>query len=316
MPYGMVGSIFQGVANFASSLVNKSSQDQANRQNYSAQQQNYKLQKETLDWNKAQADLAQRNQAIAWGREDDAVQRRVADLKAAGINPLLAAGSAAQSSGPISPASVSAPTSAPQKQVAPFPGVSGIDQVLSAMQMQKDFARKDAEIELLRRQADRTVAEIDESHARTTGTTLSNQLAAYENGLAEKRWEIEAKRAGITDQQIKQIAEQVSTSALNRAIDKYNFDIYQKAGVATDAPATVKTGASVYNAGLPLLERVLSSVSSYVNTSKGVQSERGRSSPLKADIVRRESVNANEENYRRGRISWSEYQRERARLRY
>ena len=89
---------------------------------------NNKIQKANLANQETNLDYQRAVQQKTWSREDNAVQRRVADLKAAGLNPVLAAGSAANS-GPI------VSTTAPQRETINLQ--SKFDQASAAMALLK-----------------------------------------------------------------------------------------------------------------------------------------------------------------------------------
>jgi len=144
---------------------------------------NYGQQQQNLSWQR----YAQRE---TWRREDDAVQRRVADLKAAGLSPTLAAGSAAGVSQPIS-------TKAPEIQGNPAETAAGIKlNEIMAMKGQADITKTRNEAALVQKQAE--------------GQDLANSLASGMNPLQIQK---------------QQLDNEYSKQSLQDRVDKMFWDV-------------------------------------------------------------------------------------------
>lgn len=145
--------------------------------NYDIGMKNYQLQQEQLAYQKGV-------QQTTWNREDSAVQRRVADLRAAGLNPVLAAGSAAGTSAPIQV------TSPRREAVNISSGLDKANVALAVMSALSDISRTRAQNKLLDMQANKTALESE-------GVLLDNWRSAHDNEYYAK-YGIPSSGAGIT----------------------------------------------------------------------------------------------------------------------
>lgn len=124
---------------------------------------NYNLQNKQYNYQK-------RVQNVEWAREDDAVQRRKADLEAAGLSPVLAAGSAAEA-GPV------VKTDVPQMDKGML-DMSNAMQFYTAQQAQATIDKTAAENEYIKMQTNKADSERRLTNLVAQKTAMDNKVQA------------------------------------------------------------------------------------------------------------------------------------------
>lgn len=204
----IIGGI-QGLASSVGSGINAF----FNYKNYELQRQNYNYQKNL--------------QQQLFSREDNAVQRRAADLKAAGLSPVLAAGSAANA-GPV--VSVNTP------QIGAMPDMSvPVSAALAAITQKKQIEVTTAQRDLLLMQHEKTKTDI----AKLVSDIKKNQYAMWKDQTSALKDQADINKIGI-----------------ETATKQHDLDWYRRAGMPTNASGVQKNAGSVLGPAKEVIQKI------------------------------------------------------------
>ncbi|GMO29552.1 MAG: hypothetical protein Ta2B_10530 [Termitinemataceae bacterium] len=220
---------------------NRESQERQNNANLASQ--NY-WNEQNLANQKAMQEYEKGVQSTTWAREDNATQRRAADLEAAGLSKTLAAGSAAQTSSPIN---VTTPQGTPSQGVAPQRDIvdttsSGLVNdamlVMQLLKMNGDISYTNAQTRAVEAQARQTSENIlfgvQSEQDRLAALKYANENAMSQNILNKSN-------VSKNDVEKKRIQAQTALSGLEYDIGSHNLQKSKDLQVRTSDPLKLET---------------------------------------------------------------------------